>query len=52
MRHSLSCFEIEVEAESCLFVLSDSMLRVVACQILPKYDKISLASRRVPFLLR
>ena len=51
MRYSLSSFEIEVEAESCLFVKSEPMLRVVAYQILSK-DDIFLASRRVPFLLR
>ena len=52
MRYSLSSFEIEVEAESCLFVKSEPMLRVVAYQILSKDDNIFLASRRVPFLLR
>ena len=45
MRNSLCSFEIEAEAESCLFVISDPMLRVVAYQILSKDDKISLASR-------
>ena len=52
MRYSLSSFEIEVEAESCLFVKSEPMLRVVVYQILSKDDNIFLASRRVPFLLR
>ena len=42
MRNSLSSFETEVEAESCLFVISDPMLRVVAYQILSKDDKIFL----------
>ena len=45
MRNSLSSFEIEVEAESCLFVISEPMLRVVAHQILSKDDNIFLASR-------
>ena len=45
MRNSLSSFEIEVKAESCLFVISEPMLRVVAYQILSKDDKIFLASR-------
>ena len=45
MRNSLSSFEIEVETESCLFVISELMLRVVAFQILSKDDKIFLASR-------
>ena len=42
MRKSLSSFEIEEEAESCLFVISGPMLRVVAYQILSKDDKIFL----------
>ena len=42
MRNSLSSFEIEVEAESCLFVISDPMLRVVVYQILSKMTKIFL----------
>ena len=45
MRNSLGFFEIEAEAESCLFVISDPMLRVVVYQILSKDDKIFLASR-------
>ena len=46
MRHCLSSFEIEeVEAESCLFVISDPMVYVVAYQILSKDHKIFLASR-------
>ena len=52
MRNSLSYFEIEAEAESCLFVISDAMLRVAAYQVLSKDEKIFLASRQVPFLLR
>ena len=44
MRNSLSSFEIEVEAESCLFVISDPMLCVVAYQILSKDDKIFSAN--------
>ena len=44
MRNSLSSFEIKVEVESCLFMISDPMLRVVAYQI-SKDDKIFLASR-------
>ena len=40
MRNSLTSFEIEVEAESCLFVISDPMLGVVVYQILSKDDKI------------
>ena len=39
MRNSLSSFEIEVEAGSSLFVISEPMLRVVAYQILSKDDK-------------
>ena len=45
MRNSLSFFEIEVEVESCLFVISDPMLRLVAYQILSKDEQIFLASR-------
>ena len=45
MRNSLNSFEIEAEAENCLFVISEPMLRVVAYQILSKDDKIFLASR-------
>ena len=45
MSNSLSSFEIEVEAESYLFVISEPMLRVVAYQILSKDGKIFLASR-------
>ena len=45
MRNSLSSFEIEVEAESCLYVISEPKLCVVAYQILSKDDKIFLASR-------
>ena len=45
MSNSLSSFEIEVEAERCLFVISDPMLRVVTYQILSKDDKIFLAIR-------
>ena len=54
MRNSLSSFAIEVEgeAESCLFVISQPMLRVLTYQILSKDDKIFLVSRWVPFLLR
>ena len=52
MRNSLSSFEIEVEAKSCLFLISDPMLRVAAYQILSKDDKIFLASCSVLFLLR
>ena len=44
MRNSLSSFEIGVEAESCLFVISDPMLCVVAYQILSKDDKIFSAN--------
>ena len=44
MCNSLNSFEIEVEAESCLFVISDPMLRVEAYQILSKDDKIFLAT--------
>ena len=51
MRNYLSFFEIAVEAESCLFVISEPMLRVVAYQILSEDEKIFLASRWVPFLL-
>ena len=40
MRNSLTSFEIEVGAESCLFVISDPMLDVVVYQILSKDDKI------------
>ena len=40
-----SSFGIEVEAESCLFVISDPILRIVAYQILSKDDKFFLASR-------
>ena len=40
MRNSLTSFEIEVEVESCLFVISDPMLGVVVYQILSKDDKI------------
>ena len=40
MRNSLTSFEIEVEAESCLFVISDLMQGVVLYQILSKDDKI------------
>ena len=40
MRNSLSSFEIDVEAESRLFVISEPMLRVVAYKILSKDDKI------------
>ena len=43
MRNSLSSFEIEVEAGSCLFVISEPMLHVVVYQILSKNDKIFLA---------
>ena len=52
MHNSSSPFEIEVEAGSCLFVISESMLRVVSYQILSKDDKIFLASCWVRFLLR
>ena len=45
MRNSLSSFAIEVEAESCLFVISQPMLCVLAYQILSKDDKIFLVSR-------
>ena len=45
MRNCLSSFETEVEAESCLFLISDPMLRVVAYQVLSKDEKIFLASR-------
>ena len=45
MRHCLSSFEIEEEAESCLFVISDPMVHVVAYQILSQDHKIFLASR-------
>ena len=45
MRNSSSSFEIEVEAGSCLFVISESMSRVVSYQILSKDDKVCLASR-------
>ena len=45
MRISLSSFEIEVEGESCLFLISDKMLCVVAYQILSKDEKIFLANR-------
>ena len=45
MRNSLISFKIEVEAEICLFVISDPMLRVVVYQILSKDGKIFLASR-------
>ena len=44
MHNSLSSFKIKVEVESCLFMMSDAMLRVVAYQI-SKDDKIFLASR-------
>ena len=46
MRNSLSSFaiEVEVEAESCLFVISQPMLCVLAYQILSKDDKIFLVS--------
>ena len=46
MRNSSSSFaiEVEVEAESCLFVVSQPMLCVLAYQI-SKDDKISLVSR-------
>ena len=40
MRNSLSSFKIEIETEGCLFVISDSILRVAAYQILSKDDKI------------
>ena len=45
MVHSLSSFEIEVEVESCLFVISEPMLCIVAYQVVSKDDKIFLASR-------
>ena len=45
MRNYLSSSEIAVEAESCLFVISEPMLCVVTYQILSKDDKIFLASR-------
>ena len=45
MRNSLSSFEIEVETESCLVVISHPMLCIVAYQILYKDDKIFEASR-------
>ena len=54
MRNSLSSFaiEVEVEAESCLFVISQPMLCVLAYHILSKDDRIFLVSRWVPFFLR
>ena len=47
MRNSLSSFaiEVEVKAESCLFVISQPMLYVSAYQVLSKDDKIFLVSR-------
>ena len=44
MHNSLSSFDIVVGPESCLFVISDPMLGVVAYQILSKDDTIFLAS--------
>ena len=52
MCNSLSSFEIEVEAESCKFVISDPMLNVVTYQILSKDDKIFVKSCQVPILLK
>ena len=49
MRNSLSSFEIEVEADNCLCLISDPVLRVLAYQILSKDDKIFLASRLLLF---
>ena len=51
MLNSLRSSEIEVEAESNLFLTSGLMLRVVAYQI-SKDDKIFFAICWVPFLLR
>ena len=50
MRNSLSSFaiEVEVEAESCLFVISQPMLCVLAYQILSKDDKIFLVIHESP----
>ena len=47
MRNSLSSFviEVEVEAESCLFVIPQPMLCLLAYQIISKDDKIFLVSR-------
>ena len=39
MRNSLSSFEIEVEADNCLCLISDPVLRVLAYQILSKDTK-------------
>ena len=39
MRNSLSSFKIEVEAESCLFMISDPMLRDMAYQYYLKMTK-------------
>ena len=44
MGHSLTSFEIQVETESCLFLISDPRLRIVAYETLSKDDKIVLAS--------
>ena len=44
MRNSLVSYEIGVETESCLVVISEFVLRAVAYQILSKDDKIFVAS--------
>ena len=44
MCNSLSSFEIEVETENCLVVISDPMMRVKACKNLSKDNKIFVAS--------
>ena len=49
MRNSFSSFEVEVEADNCLCLISDPKLRVLAYQILSKDDKIFLASRLLLF---
>ena len=48
MRNSLNSFEIEVAAESCLFVITEPMLCVVAYQILSKGDKIFFSKSLSP----
>ena len=48
MCNSLSSFEIEVAAESCLFVITEPMLCVVANQILSKGDKIFFSKSLSP----